>query len=235
MQKFAFNWRAALIALPVVVLLLGLGVWQLQRLAWKENLLAEMAAQQNAPPVTMLRHDDAAMEYKRAVLSGLIDRGAAFKLWPRTHDGKAGYHWIVPMVVASAEWNDKPAGILIMVDLGWVPEDYAPPSTTVGEVESVSGILRAPEKPNQFVPPNPESGNVIHWIDLSSIAERLGAPVYPFVLEADKTGENPPIGREDGGEFGASLPNNHLQYAITWFVLAGIAVVIFVLASRQKP
>lgn len=232
MPEHPFNWRAAIITLPVVALLLGLGVWQLQRLAWKEGLIAHIAAQQAAPPLAMLSDEGAAadLDYRRAVLSGLVDRGAAFKLWPRTHDGESGYHWLVPMVVATSSGpTGKPDGILVMVDYGWVPQDYTPATTSVGDVETISGTLRAPAAPNGFTPSNPETGAVIHWVDLPTIAARLGAPVFPYVLEADKMGDRPPI----GGQTVLSLPNNHLEYAITWFVLAACVLVIAWLATRR--
>lgn len=228
----AIKWRAILITLPIVALLLGLGTWQLQRLQWKESLLAEVAAKQNAEPVVMLTEELGAsdLSYRRAILSGLVDRGAAYKLWPRTHEGKSGYHWLVPMVVATANGNtDKPGGILLLVDLGWVPQDYVAHTTAVGDVETISGTLRLPTPPNDFTPPNPDGGNVIYSVDTAAIAAQLEAPVFPYVLEADKTGDQPPI----GGQTVTSLPNNHLQYAITWFLLAACVVVIAWLAVRR--
>lgn len=222
--------------LPVIALLLGLGVWQLQRLHWKEGLLQDIAARQAAEPVVMLTAANSKedLNYRRAILSGLVDRGAAYKVWPRTHDGASGYDWLVPMVVATANGaTDKPNGMLVMVNLGWVPQDYVPPSTAVGDVETISGTLRLPEVPNAFTPANPDKGNIIYVIDTTAIGAQLGAPVFPYVLDADKMGDVPPIGRQ----MVVSLPNNHLQYAITWFVLAACAAVVMFLMGRStsKP
>lgn len=231
-----FNIWAALITLPILLLLLGLGLWQVQRAEWKAGLLAEIAARQNAPVLTMLRPEPSEdLNYRRAVLTGLIDRGAGYKLWPRTHEGQAGFHWLVPMVVATADGvAAKPDGLLVLVNLGWLPDDAKdgaglPASSRGSEVEVISGTLRRPDGGNAFTPPNPANGNSLYVVDLAQISEQLGAPVFPYVFYADKMGDQPPI----GGQAVLSLPNNHRQYAITWFVLAAAVVVIFVLAVRR--
>lgn len=227
-----FNWRAALITLPIVLLLLGLGTWQLQRLQWKEGLLAEIAAQQQQPALTMLQHEVADnLNYRRAELTGLLDRGAGYRLWPRTYEGRGGYHWLVPMVVATAAGpTAKPDGLLLLVNLGWLPDDAPPPSTAGSDVEVLTGTLRRPDPGNSFTPANPATGNTIYRVDLEEISADLGAPVFPYVLYADKIGNQPPL----GGQITLSLPNNHRRYAITWFVLAGAVLVIYALATRRR-
>lgn len=227
MKSYTFSWGASLITAAAFVLLVGLGLWQLQRLEWKQSILTDISTAQDRAPLRALPDDITKLDYQRVELTGLLDRAAALKLGLRTYQGKSGYHWVVPMIVAA----DTPGqGHVVLVNLGWVPQDYVPPDNASSNIETITGVLRAPQQPGWMAPTNPATGPVIHWIDLSSISDRLDTPIYPYVLEADKSGDNPPI----GGQALASLPNNHLQYAITWFVLAGCVLVIFFLASRNK-
>jgi surfeit locus 1 family protein len=219
------NIFAALLALAILATLLGLGLWQVQRLTWKENLLASMAARQNQAPLETLPPASDDNDYKRVVLTGLLDRAAAFALGPRTLEGKNGNHWLVPMVMTDRTGE----GVIVLVNLGWVPVDYQPPVTATAQVETLSGLLRHAPAPNMFTPANPATGRLLFWVDAPALSMRLGAPVYPYVLYADKMGDTPPV----GGVASVSLPNNHLSYAITWFLLALIWVVMCGLAVRR--
>ncbi|HVC54681.1 MAG TPA: SURF1 family protein [Stellaceae bacterium] len=221
-----------LITLPIVVLCLGLGVWQVERLHWKEGLIAQRAATLAAPPVMppltlaqarplALRRvaDQGVFLYDREILVHAI--GPA---------GGAGFDVLTPLREAG--------GRIVFVNRGFVPtrlKDRA--SRRAGEPSGnvhVAGRLRlASQKPGWFVPDNTPARGEWYWIDLAAIsaADRL-APVAPFYIDADAAPN--PGGWPEGGVTLPELPNHHLQYAITWFALAVAALVIYVLSQRPK-
>ncbi len=226
MTHFHFSWRKTIITALVVATLLGLGMWQLQRLQWKTDLLAAITDRQIAPPITTLPKEGTDLNFRRVTLTGFIDRSAGFRLQSRVYDGKAGQEYIVPMVIPTG----SKTGTVVLLNLGWVPSEWKPMARAAGGIETVSGTLYAPARPSRFTPDNPPTGDTLYWIDTAGSSIRLQAPVSPHVLYLDRLGDAPPI----GGQLHIDLPNNHLQYAITWFLLAGIVMVMYVMASRTK-
>ena len=152
-----------------------------------------------------------------------------FHLVARTHEGRVGLQIVTPMVTSQpllrAPW---------MVNRGWVPIELADParrpeSLPAAEV-TISGILRWPRPPGWFAPDNDPARNQWYWIDLPAMAEAVGSrgeDVSPLVLYADLDGD--PKALPIGGQVRLAARNDHLQYAITWYALAAILLVIYVI------
>ena len=223
-----------LFTLAVVAICTGLGVWQLQRLQWKRDLIAQRAAALAAPPVGLPRSgtDAGALEFHRVVAEGVYLHDKELFLNAIGARGAAGFEVLTPLRAAD--------GRTVFVDRGFVPSELRNPAMRragqpAGPVRVV-GRLRVPAlaKPGWFVPDNRADSNLWFWIDLKAMAAADGvADPAPFYIEAD-TGPNPggwPQGRAHLPE----LPNDHLQYAMTWFALAAAALVVFVLSQRRKP
>ena len=229
-------WQILVAAILGTALLVGLGVWQLQRLAWKEALIAERDARLNSPPVTLdqaLKEFDAdhPVEFLKVEADGVFQHnGEAFVL--TSEGGVPGFEVVTPL--------QSKDGVVVLVDRGFVPEplkDAAkrPESQPQGEVK-VTGILRRHvASRGHFSPDNDPEANIWYWWDIPAmLAYARIAPdarVAPFVLHVEP------------GERGTTLPapvavdttltNNHLQYAITWFALAALLVVMSGLLIRQ--
>jgi len=214
------------IAVVVVAILLGLAFWQLHRAEWKQGLVTTIALHQEMPPLqTIVGGNVDDMAYRRAILSGTTNRSAGFELLPRTFNGKNGRHWIVPMVVPTG----TETGTVVLVNLGWIPDDYIIPANAGMNVETISGTLVPPPKANAFtLPSNPATGK-IYSIDIQAIADYMKTPVFPLILYADALGEVPPI----GGQAVLTLPQNHKLYAAFWFAMAIVAAVIFGVAHHK--
>jgi len=224
-----------------IAMLTGLGFWQLKRLAWKEALIERVEAGVKKPPVLVADIEKALtagedIEYRPAKASGrfLHEHEAHFFI---THKGEPGYFIYTPL-----KMDD---GRILFVNRGFVPITRKGTTTRresqiEGAVE-ISGLARsAPtEKPNSFVPDNDLAKNVFYWKSLNQMAgrsfDKTEIAILPFFLDVDDT---PVPGRAiTGGVTRISFPNSHLQYALTWFGLAGALLVVGVsfLWSRRRP
>ncbi len=229
----------SVLVLVTLALLLVLGTWQVQRLQWKEQLLADMAERQHAPPVSAQEihallqsgHD---IEYRTMQVSGRFDH-ARERHFFATHQSRTGFYVYTPLTL--------PGGEVLFVNRGFVPYDLKEPALRPqGQVEgevAISGYARSrlEGKPSAIVPDNDPAKNLFYWKDLEAMAATVGldtARVLPFFMDADASQVNPG-GWPQGGVTQFTLSNNHLQYAVTWYGLAGalIAVVIGVLWRRR--
>lgn len=209
-----------------VALLVSLGVWQLHRLAWKENLIAMVNERTTLPPVPLPPESDwlalnrANDEYRPVVLSGRFDHAREMRVFTSLGDAnldtdRAGYWILTPLRLDD--------GSVVIVNRGFVPQSARDPATRPrGQVEGearVVGLIRMPESGNLFTPaPEPDRGA---WYarNPAEIAESYGiARVAPFFIDADATPN--PGGLPEGGLTRVTFRNDHLGYAITWFGLA---------------
>ncbi|MEP1206641.1 MAG: SURF1 family protein [Rhizobiaceae bacterium] len=249
-MKFANIILIAAIALGVLFLS-GLGVWQMKRLAWKEALIARVESNLTAPPQSLLeirqmqqRGED--IEYRPVRLVGIFDHSREQHFFA-THKGNPGYFVYTPLQLESGEY--------IFVNRGYVPlQGKAIDSRMEGQVAGnieLAGLSRsAPAgKPNSFVPDNDLKKNVYHWKSLSQMQSRAfqsggeggeggggegSVTVLPFFVDADDAAN--PGGLPKGGVTLIKFPNSHLQYALTWFGLAGalLAVGGYFLFGRMR-
>jgi surfeit locus 1 family protein len=218
---------------PIVLLCLGLGVWQMHRLSWKEGLIAERAAAVAAPaaPVPQSLAQAQGMEFHHVSDEGVFLNDKEILLAAISKAGQPGYHVLTPLREVS--------GRIVFVNRGFVPGALKERSKRrAGEPTGavrIEGLLRLPldRPPNWFVPDNRPDSNSWFWIDLPAMAKADQLDhLAPFYIDADAAAN--PGGWPKGGVTRLALPNNHLQYAITWFSLAVAMVVIYVLFHRAS-
>ncbi|HTZ03603.1 MAG TPA: SURF1 family protein [Xanthobacteraceae bacterium] len=223
--------------------LIGLGVWQLKRKAWKEGLIATLTAQLAAPPVALpppqnWQHlDQARDQYRRFDFTATFepDRDAL------VYASAAAFR---PDVDGPGYWVFTPArlgdGGVVMVNRGFVPEGRQDPKSRPGGQLSgpvdIVGAMRWPDARHWFTPNDEPSHNLWFVRDPVAIAAAKGiGPVAPFYIEQESP--VPPGGLPQPGKLVVSLPDNHLQYALTWFGLAAVLVGVtasFGLSSRRR-
>lgn len=191
-------------------ILVSLGVWQVRRLHWKETLLAQIDARIGAAPVALPAHPDPARDkYLPVTVSGRLTGQGLMVLTSRKDDGP-GYRVISAMVL--------PDGRRIMVDRGFLPEARKDAPRPPAEV-TVTGNLHWPDETDYFTPKPDLKANLWFARDVPAMARALKtAPV--LVVARRITGENAPIIPMPVDTSG--IPNNHLNYAITWFSLAAV-------------
>lgn len=224
---------SSLIALPMFLVLIGLGVWQLQRLEAKLDFIAARDTGFAQAPVELPAGDNdlAALAWRRVSVTGRFDHAHEFHLF-RTRDGKVGYEVLTPLVR-----TDSAPGQAVLVSRGWVPLDRKDAATRAAAqadgVVAVSGFVRVDLDARSMVTPiNDVAGNIWYVVDYAAMGERAGAPLRPLVVVADAT-PNPgglPVGVASPPE----LPNNHLGYALTWFSLAAALAVIWGISLRRQ-
>lgn len=214
-----------------LVLLLALGSWQVQRLGWKEGLIAERNTALAAAPVPLPKDLDAAraLEFHPVRAAGQFLNDHELDLNAQSLRGDPGFHIVTPFRLED--------GSILLVDRGFVPTARQSPATrAAGEIAgptTVVGLLRFPEPPGWFTPPNEPQKNSWFSIDIPAMAAAAGVGnALPFYVDAGKTPN--PGGWPLGGQTITDLPNNHLQYAITWYALAAALVVVYIRFARRR-
>ena len=221
----------SLAALAALLVLVSLGTWQVERLRWKEALIAERDAQLAAPGALLpARADWPAWDFRRVEVRGAFRHDLEQLFGASGHGGQVGHHVLTPLLRAD--------GSALLVDRGWVPADrYHPATRREGQLEgpvTITGIARyrGEHTANWFTPANqPEQGMWFSY-DLPALEEALGLTLLPVVVEADDRPN--PGGLPIGGMTRTALTNNHLQYAITWYGLALTLVAVYVTFSLQR-
>src|SRR5260370_4135214 len=201
---------------PAVLLLLALGFWQVERLFWKRDLIAQRQAAVAAAPVAAPR-SWGGMEFRHVTDEGAFLNDKEIYLGATSEAGRQGYHVLTPLL--------EPGGRAVFVNRGFIPAELKDPSKrAAGQIAGtvrVQGLLRLPPavKPAWFLPDNRPDLNYLFWVDLSamSAADKIDR-VAPFYIDADETPN--PGGWPKGGVTRLVLPNDHLQYAITRLSLA---------------
>lgn len=227
-----------LLSLPALLILLGLGTWQMQRLAWKEDLIAKIEARVHAPPVSLAEIEKGnrdAIEYARVRVRGTFRHDAEQLLWEPDPRQGPGYHVYTPLRLED--------GRFILVNRGYVTEalrsaSSRPEGQVAGKVEVV-GLLREPPARGLFNPDHDSKTGVWFWRDFdgmsrAALGPEAGKAVHLF-LDAEAEPANPG-GWPRGGTTRLTLPNRHLEYALTWYGLAAalVAVLIAFMISRLR-
>jgi surfeit locus 1 family protein len=225
---------ASLFTLCGVAVLCGLGTWQLERLAWKRELIAQIeqeltkdAAQTPIAPEDFKQTSG----FKRGTIEGVFDHSKEVMVQGRLRDGKLGYDIITPFLPEGAQ-------NYILVNRGWVPIERERKSQDViawpeGKTKLV-GMLRLAPTSNMFTPQNKPDNK--EWFTMTpDIASGLhGINIEgPMILYAE--GEIIPALYPSPHNAVMNLSNNHLQYAIFWYVMAGAMVMVYALRFIIKP
>jgi surfeit locus 1 family protein len=210
--------------------LVGLGIWQLERLQWKLALIAQVNANMAAPAISAkeaLRLGVDGAQYRHVRLNGHFDNTReAYVL--ATADGEPVYHVLVPFETKEGAF---------LVDRGRIPQalknpDLRKAGLIEGETE-VTGVWRTPDPANSFTPAPDVAARLWFSRDVVAIARQddvnLAAPV---VIEADARPN--PGGWPVGGETKVEFRNQHLQYAITWFALAAGLLGVYLAYHASK-
>jgi surfeit locus 1 family protein len=232
MKNFSPGLIPTLITVPVVVILLALSIWQVNRYNWKIDLMNQINTQlAEAPvalPATGVIPDD--WHYRRVQLQGTFDHSKELHMFSHADKGRKGFQIITPFMRSNE-------GDVVLVNRGWVPESRKEPvNRAEGQIEgeiTINGIARKPwSKSYSFMPASNAETNVWLYGELPEMAAHLGLETAPVFVEIEAN--DVPGGFPIGGQTRVTLPNNHIEYAFTWLGLAIAMVVIYILYGRSR-
>ena len=224
---------AALAALPILVFL-ALGIWQVERRAWKLDLIARIEARVHAAPEAAPRPSPGATidwpreEYRRVVASGEFDHTAETLVQAVTIHGPG--FWVLTPLRMRGGWT-------VLVNRGFVPpERRNPASRAEGQVAgdvTVGGLLRLTEPGGGFLRSNDPAAGRWYSRDVEAIARARGLRnVATYFIDADATANAG--GLPIGGLTVLQFRNHHLVYALTWFALALLCAGYVVHLLREE-
>jgi surfeit locus 1 family protein len=206
-----------------VAVLVGLGKWQVERLAWKEAVLADIAAHISADPVALPEMVEPERDrYLPVAVTGQIGDAALRVLVSQKQIG-AGYR-----VISALETD----GRRVLLDRGFVKVSADIPAPPEGEI-TVTGNLHWPDERLSSTPENDVAGNMWFARDIAQMAEVLGTEPVLIVARALSV---PEVGMSPLPVDTSGIPNDHLSYAITWLSLAAIWAAmtgVFIWRMRQ--
>lgn len=214
------------------LLFAGLGVWQVERLRWKTDLIARVDARLAAEPVPLGPRDEGSRfigrdaEYLKVRTTGRFDHSRETLVDALTERGK-GYWVLTPL---------RTADRTLLVNRGFVPTDRARAATrqagqVAGEV-TVTGLIRLTEPAGRFLRANRPATDLWYSRDVAAIGRARGlVQVEPFFIDADATPN--PGGLPIGGLTVVSFRNAHLVYALTWFALSALSLFGLVLTWKS--
>ncbi len=213
-----------LIGLGGAAILISLGVWQVQRLTWKQGILAEINGRIEAPAVPLPEQPDPKeAAYLPVKVTGSFE-GQTLRVLVSQKDQGAGYRLITALNTGDRR---------VLVDRGYIPNEAVAPPLPDGPV-TITGNLQWPQETDSFTPEPDLSGNIWFARDVTAMSQLLQSEpvlVVARALSYDAAPVSPlPVDT-------SRIPNDHLQYAITWFSLAAIwaAMSLYFLRRRAKP
>lgn len=210
-----------LIGVIGTAILISLGVWQLQRLSWKETVLAEISDRQAQSPVPLPETPDpVAHRFMPVTVSGDLEPAQVF-IFTSVKGLGVRFRVIQPLVTTT--------GRRILLELGVVNPDVIEQVQTEGPV-TVEGMLHWPDEVDSFTPEPDADNGVWYGRDLDELAENLSTD--PVLVVASRITPMDPLVLPMPLDPSA-IPNDHLQYAVTWFGLAVVWVGMTMLWLRR--
>ena len=227
------RWSFVALMAALTVVFIWLGVWQIERLAEKEALIAAVAERLNLPPAPLPPQaqwgalDLEKLNFSPMSLTGTFKNDQAVTVFTSLVDGKGpasgpGYWVVTPFVLQD--------GGTVFVNRGFVPENLQEaalndPGAPQGLV-TITGLLRPAEQAGWFIP-EANTSDRIEWVRdpvrLAAMVDPALAPFAPFYV--DQSAGAPGV-LPQGGETVVEFPNNHLGYAYTWFGFAIITPIM---------
>jgi surfeit locus 1 family protein len=221
------------VALAALAVLLGLGTWQLERKAWKESLIATLDRRLSETPIALpssaewagMTPDNSEFTRVRVRAQFLKDSDAlVYTSGSAIRDDVKGTGYFV---FSPAHLPD---GQQVVINRGFVPARAYPAQSGS---QDIVGSIRWAETPSSFVSDHDAAGEIWMVRDPSAMAKFKGwGTVAPFYIEQEAP--VPPGGLPHPAPLKVRLRNDHLNYAITWYGLAAVLVVMFVIWAFRR-
>ncbi len=217
--------------------LLYLGTWQINRLEWKNELIKNINLNLKAPPVSLedllveTLPQNKNLDYRRVYFSGKFDTTKPFKFMMQMHKepkgDTLGYHLIVPFVLET--------GARVLVDIGWISMGINPENISLPMDElKLVGITKTNTGRSSYTPDNNYETHELFSIEPLEVAHEKSWPTL-LPLFVTLTTSLPGLEKYPlPVEMQIAIPNSHLEYALTWYLLALFWLIIFIVYARHK-
>ena len=218
----------------VFPILLVLGSWQINRLIWKDNLIKFYKNQSSSNYFELTKKEigSKSIEFRKVKIKGYFLNKKEIYISGKTYEGNIGFHVVTPFKLKNNE--------IVLINRGWVSEGYRDPKkrkfTLIKDETVINGIIRYPQKKGYFVPENEPYKGFWFTINPLEIYAFLNLKkentIKEFYIDALKdVGKiKLPIGANDK----PNLRNQHLSYAVTWYSLALILLVVYIFFHHSE-
>ncbi|WP_127105022.1 SURF1 family protein [Pararhodobacter zhoushanensis] len=215
---------AGIFGIVGIAILLSLGTWQIKRLAWKESLIAQIEARIHNEPVAVPEAPVESRDRYTPVLAHGRFTGESVDVLSSQREAGPGMQVI--------EVLETDTGRRLLVDRGYVPEAQRDGLMLVSQDVTVTGNLDWPDETDSFTPA-PDMGRGLWFArDPAPIAAVLNAEPFLIIASSDSAAVSPLMTMPMNT---VSIKNDHLEYAMTWFMLAAVwAVMTFALVWRMR-
>jgi surfeit locus 1 family protein len=228
--KQQFELLTLIFVTITILLLISFGNWQLARLGEKENFITSIETNIAAPAIMLSDFKTTPPNYSKISISGdFLPHKDVYLYGRRTaYPEKDGYYLLSAFVADNSQ--------IYMVSRGWFPHSAKDKLDTSAyqPIENIEGIVLPSEKKNFFVPDNDQKNNIWFTLDLQMATEVLGttnANFYIMQINSDSLPEGvAPLTTKHLSK----VRNDHLEYAITWYSLAGCLFIMFMVSSCKK-
>ena len=239
----SFHFRPILTIATIIslIILFSLGAWQIQRLQWKEDLIARIEARTAAEPIAVeeayarwLTGED--MEYTPVYVQAAYQHEQEAHVFG-TWDGTVGWYIFTPATpkISIAD------GRALYINRGFVPHAQKEAATRsdsliMDDSSKIIGLLRTPQKApaiaGSLTPRNSVDKNEWHSRDPLAFAASANLDVLPIWI--DSSGAESSAEWPLGGTTRVEFNNRHLEYALTWFGLAATLIFVFAAFSLKR-
>ena len=202
----------------IISVLIGLGSWQIYRLNWKLDLIAEIENSLKNNPIELSKADK--KNYLRIKTSGLVDFDKQIYLYNLNDSGNPGFEVVNPIIVNNENY---------LINRGWIPFDKKnQPEINLFDENNIIGTLKLQSKANSFKPENDIEKNYWFTLDRNDIFKYTNKNFSPYIIYLNNNLElpRPKI-------ITVNIPNSHKKYAITWFSMA-LSIFFFYLYVRKN-
>lgn len=238
LRRSSLLWPALLTVIGTAVLCV-LGFWQLQRMDEKRIFIERLQAQALSAPAAMplasswAKLDPAKLDLQHVKASGTYIDGASATVRTTIAAGPPGSRQLSGFGRWMFQGFRLDDGGVLLVNRGFVPESRVAAVAPASGRADITGYLRAPEGRNSFTPADIAATRDFFTRDPAAIAAAVGIAPAPFYFEAAQTGDGltPPAGL-NVRELIGRIPDNHFQYALTWFGLALTLLGVFAAFAR---
>ena len=204
-----------LFTFSIIFFLFLLGTWQLKRLEWKNNLIEKVTKSYDQKSIAF---NGSSKLFSKVIINGQIINQPIF-VYNLGEKGEYGYDLYMPI---------KTEEKIILVRAGWTPRVFKLNNIDSKKSVIIEGILLNPKRKNIFTPDN--SSELTFYLDIKNLNLKFDHNLFPMIAES-RTNFLQDYNLKVPGKI--KLPNNHLQYALTWYSLCFVLIITFLIYKRK--